>query len=142
MHYETAARHPNVKGAKISGRIEIARELLGRLGDRFRTFVAEPQALNSLLKSGIPNHLDGVFAVSPQCVVAIAEAAAAEDWSSAALHQSRLNELLNLLRQPRSVMGAFTALMNARGIPGNFHASPFWTLNESERAALLDKAGA
>src|SRR4029079_9621140 len=90
--------------------------------------------------AGVPNHLDGVFAVAPQCVVAIAKSAAAEDWSSAAVHQADLNALLQLLRESRSVMGAFTVLMNAKGIPGNFHAAPFPTLSENERAAILKAA--
>lgn len=134
--YEAVAQHPNIKGAKISGRIDIARELLNRLGDRFRIIVAEPQNLDSLLRDGIRNHLDGIFAVVPEFVVAIAAAAVEENWPRAAFYQARLNSLLHLLRSSRSVMGAFTVLMNAKGIPGNFHALPFPTLNEQEQDTL------
>ncbi len=135
--YEQLAKHPNIRGAKISGRVEIARELIARLGDRFRVIPAEPQILDTLLKEKFGGHLDGIFAVAPHWVVAIAKAAKANDWSRAAYYQARLNSLLDLLRTSRSVMGAFTVLMNSRGLPGSYHAAPYPSLTEQERAALL-----
>ena len=63
--YEILAKHPNIRGAKVSGRIEIARELVKRFGDRFRVIVAEPKSLDVLLREGLHAHLDGIFAVAP-----------------------------------------------------------------------------
>jgi 4-hydroxy-tetrahydrodipicolinate synthase len=135
--YERLAKHPNIKGAKISGRIEIARQLIQQYGDKFRVIVAEPQSLADLLAEGVTNHLDGIFAVAPHWLKELSSAAEVGDWQEAAAIQTRVNRLLDLLRSQQSVFGAFTAMMNARGIPGNFHAAPSPALNEAERSALL-----
>lgn len=136
--YERLASHPNIRGAKISGRLEIARELIHRLDDSFRIIVAEPQIMCDLIREGISNHLDGIFAVGPHWFMELARAADTQDWSQATHIQSRANQLLELLRSSPSVFGAFTAMMNARGIPGNFHASPARTLGEPEKKKLLE----
>ena len=135
--YEILAKHPNIRGAKVSGRIEIARELVNRFGDRFRVIVAEPKTLDVLLREGLHAHLDGIFAVAPQWVKQIALAAAQRDWERAALFQGKLTEVLELLVGAPSPMGAFTAMMNARGIVGNYHAAPFAGLNPHEREAVI-----
>jgi 4-hydroxy-tetrahydrodipicolinate synthase len=135
--YELLAKHPNIVGAKVSGRLDVARQLLGRLPERFRIIAAEPQVLDVLLKEKFHGHLDGIFSVAPHWTVKIAQAAAADDWQRAAAYQSRLCALLELLRAQPSVMGAFTAMMNARGLPGRYHAAPFPTLDDAQREALL-----
>jgi 4-hydroxy-tetrahydrodipicolinate synthase len=136
--YEALAKHPNIAGAKVSGRLDIARQLLGWLPERFRIIAAEPQVLDELLKEKFSGHLDGIFAVAPQWAVNIAQAAATGDWPRAAEYQSRLNSLLELLRAQPSVMGAFTAMMNARGLPGVYHAAPFPTLDDHQQTTLLN----
>jgi 4-hydroxy-tetrahydrodipicolinate synthase len=135
--YEALIQHPNIRGAKISGRIDVARELTGRFGDTFRIIVAEPQMIVELLGQGMVQHLDGIFAVAPRWFTALARSAKDGDWEAAQNHQQRINNLLDLLRSSRSVFGCFTALMNARGISGRFHAAPGPPLNADEQTALF-----
>lgn len=134
--YEALFMHPNIRGAKVSGRIDAARELTERFGETRRIIVAEPQIIKDLLQEGIRHHLDGVFAVAPRWFVDLARLAEVEDWAAAAVIQERINQLLGLLRGSRSLFGCFTELMNARGIPGRFHAMPAPALNTEEKVAL------
>jgi dihydrodipicolinate synthase/N-acetylneuraminate lyase len=137
--YEALAKHPNIRGAKISGRIDFARELRRRLPDDFRIIVAEPQIMAELMREGIAEHLDGIYAAAPHWFVELAQAANAGDWPEAMRVQVRVNQLLDALRSSPSVMGALTAMLNARGIPGNFHAAPARTLSQTEKSVLLGK---
>lgn len=135
--YEAIVSHPNIKGAKVSGRLEFARQLIDRYGDKFRIIVAEPDRINTLLREGIHAHLDGMFAIAPRWAKAIAQAAVREDWDQAAEFQRKLTELRILLGEAASPFGAFTAMMNARGITGKYHAAPSSKLDEAEHATLL-----
>ena len=69
--------------------------------------------------------------------MAIARAAGSGNWKRAAEYQAKVIKLRDLLVESRSIMGAFTAIMNARDIPGNFHAAPCSALDESARQRLL-----
>ena len=131
--YDAVVRHPNIHGAKVSGRLDVARELIRRYGDKFRVIVAEPDKVDSLLREGVTSHLDGMFAMAPQWIAAIARAASAGDYREAAEYQGKLNALRDLLIGASSVMGAFTAVMNARGIAGRFHGFPILPLDDDER---------
>jgi dihydrodipicolinate synthase/N-acetylneuraminate lyase len=135
--YEAVITHPNIKGAKVSGRLEMSRQLIKAFGESFRVIVAEPERINLLLREGVPAHLDGMFAIAPRWVKAIATSASSQDWDAAAEFQRKLNDLRNLLKGASSLFGAFTAMMNARGISGRFHARPYSDLDETEREALL-----
>jgi 4-hydroxy-tetrahydrodipicolinate synthase len=136
--YTRLARHPNIRGAKVSGRVSIARQLVDRLGSDFRVVVSEPDMLDVLLRHGITEHLDGMFAVAPQWVMELGRAASNGDWDTASIFQQKLTALRNLLLSAPSSAGAFTAMMNARGIPGNFHAGPYPALTKSEHQALVN----
>ena len=135
--YEALVNHPNILGAKISGRLDLARELKQRFGDTFRVIVAEPDKVDVLLREGFYQHLDGMFAIAPHWVVAISRAASSGNWKRAAHYQGLLNGLRDLLLETTSDMGAFTAMLNTRDIPGRFHAAPYSTLDESDRLTLL-----
>ena len=134
--YAAVAAHPNIRGAKISGRIDVAREVKARFGDELRVIVAEPDKVDSLMREGIAEHLDGMFAIAPEWAVAIARAAAAGDWEHAASMQRKLNDLRQLLITSPSIWGTFTAVMNAQGIPGTFHSSPYAPLAEPDRIGV------
>ncbi len=136
--YVKLAAHPNIHGAKVSGRTSFARQLIDRLGSSFRVIVAEPDMLDVLLRHGIRDHLDGMFAVAPHWVMSLGRAAEKGDWGTALQYQKKLTALRNLLVSAASDMGAFTAMMNARNIAGNFHPRPFPALSETDRAALLE----
>ena len=135
--YEAVSQHPNIRGAKISGRLDLARELKRRLDDSFRIIVAEPDKVDVLLQEGVTAHLDGMFAIAPHWVMQITQAAMGEDWQLSATFQRKLNALRDLLVAASSDLGAFTALMNAREIPGAFHAAPFGPLDNEEREIML-----
>jgi 4-hydroxy-tetrahydrodipicolinate synthase len=135
--YVAVAKHPNIRGAKVSGRLDFARELMQQFGDDFRIIVAEPDKVDTLLREGITSHLDGMFAIAPQWVTKIASAVAEKDWARAADYQRKLNDLRDLLLTAPSDMGAFTAMMNARNIPGNFHAAPYHALDAEARSTLV-----
>ncbi|MCC6491769.1 MAG: hypothetical protein IT424_01975, partial [Pirellulales bacterium] len=89
---------------------------------------------------GVAEHLDGMFAIAPQWIKGIVSAAAVNDWPLAAAYQAKLNELRAELINSASVMGAFTVMMNARGIPGRFHGAPYASLDERQRDALCASA--
>ena len=95
--YTRLARHPNIRGAKVSGRVSIARQLVDRLGSDFRVVVSEPDMLDVLLHHGITEHLDGMFAVAPQWVMELGRAASNGDWDTASIFQQKLTALRNLL---------------------------------------------
>ncbi|HVU90560.1 MAG TPA: dihydrodipicolinate synthase family protein [Pirellulales bacterium] len=135
--YVAVARHPNIRGAKVSGRLAFARELMQHFGDGFRIIVAEPDKVDTLLSEGIMSHLDGMFAIAPQWIMKITSAAAEQDWARAADYQRKLNTLRDALLTAPSDMGAFTAMMNARDIPGKFHPAPYPALDTEARRALV-----
>ena len=62
--------------------------------------------------------------------------AAAGNWELAARYQQKLSAILRVLRD-FGVFPAFTALLNARGIPGNYCPAPMRPLDDTRRAALL-----
>jgi 4-hydroxy-tetrahydrodipicolinate synthase len=135
--YEALVQHPNIKGAKISGRLEIARQLLEAFGEKFRVIVAEPDQMDRLVPEGILAHLDGMFAIAPHWVQSIVQAAFRRENDESARSQKKLTELRDLLNAASSPFGAFTVMMNARGISGKFHAAPYADLPNAERDALL-----
>lgn len=135
--YEALVKHPNIRGTKVSGRLAVARELKHRFGHEFRIILAEPNQIDTLLREGFHEHLDGMFAIAPHWVVAINRAVSVGDWERAAHFQGLLNQLRDLLIESSGIMGAFTAMQNARDIPGRFHAAPYSPLHERDRLALL-----
>jgi 4-hydroxy-tetrahydrodipicolinate synthase len=130
------SRHPNIAGIKCSGPWNDSRKVLDTLGDSFRVIVAQPEQLDVLLRHGVHNHLDGMFAAAPDWTMAIGKAATAGDWETAARWQRRLTALRDAF-VAAGVWPAFTAVMNARGIPGRFMPPPIRMFGPAEREALL-----
>jgi len=133
----TLAEHPNIRGIKASAQPAFSRQLIDRVDASFRVIVAEPDLVDVLLHHGIDNHLDGMWAVAPQWIVAIGRCAAEGDWPGAAAYQQQLSQLRDLIVQGR--LAVFTELMNARGIPGRFAPLPFRPLDAARRERLLDE---
>jgi len=102
----------------------------------FRVIVAQADHVDVLARQGVREQLDGVFSIAPHWVMDILAAAAIEDWDGAAACQRRMSGLLKLIKQ-YGVFQSMTALLNARGIPGNFAPAPLRRLTEREREALL-----
>jgi len=130
------AKHPNVRGIKCSFDLGWTRQLIDLAPPGFRVIVAQADLVDVLLRNGITQQLDGVFALAPHWTVGIARAAAAGDWERAAALQRKLSALLRVLRD-FGVFPAFTALLNARGIPGNYCPAPMRPLDDARVAELL-----
>ncbi|MBN1675461.1 MAG: dihydrodipicolinate synthase family protein [Kiritimatiellae bacterium] len=130
------AEHPNIKGIKVSCEFTFTRQLMDRLGDRpFRVIVAQPDLVDVLLRSGIREHLDGMWAICPGWTRALRQAAASGDWEAASRYQQKITHLRN--RIGAMGFGVFTELMNARGVPGRFAPRPHATLSGEQRQQLL-----
>jgi 4-hydroxy-tetrahydrodipicolinate synthase len=130
------AKHPNIRGIKCSDEPGYAREIIDAAGPKFRVVIAQPALMDVFLRAGISEHLDGMYAIAPQWAMGIAREAQREDWDAAAGFQQRLTKLRGLLAS----YGAFqtmTAVLNARGIAGNYAPRPYRPLDAAQREALL-----
>jgi 4-hydroxy-tetrahydrodipicolinate synthase len=137
---ETVVRlseHPNIAGIKCSGDLSEARRLIDAVrGSKFRVIVAQVPLLDVLLHAGIHEHVDGVYGLAPRLTRKIADAAVRGDQETAAELTRRMIGLLMMLRK-YGVYPAMTALLNARGISGNFAPRPHQTLAPAVRDELL-----
>lgn len=130
--------HANIAGIKCSGDVSQARVLADAVaGSRFRVIFAQPQLADVLVRAGFMEQLDGVYAVFPNWVKSMKAAVAASDWSRAGkqsqLLASALSEMIKY-----DVMPAMTAILNARGIAGNFAPRPYHSLPPEKAQALLN----
>ena len=78
-----------------------------------------------LLRHGVCEHLDGMFALAPAWASAIVKAADAKDWQSAAAAQRRLSALLRLLKQ-YGVLQTFHLDPECQRNPRKLHAGADW----------------
>jgi 4-hydroxy-tetrahydrodipicolinate synthase len=130
------AKHPNIRGIKCSDEPGYAREVMDAAGPQFRVVIAQPVLMDVFLRAGVMEHLDGMYAIAPQWAAGVAREAQRENWDAAADYQRRLNRLRSLI----AAYGAFqtmTAVLNARGIPGNFAPRPYRSLDAAQQAALM-----
>lgn len=132
----TLARHPNIKGIKCSCELGWSRQLIDLAPAGFRVIVAQADLVDVLLRDGIQEHLDGVFAVAPAWTAAIGAATGEGDRITATAAQQKLSSLLRVLKK-YGVYPTFTELLNARGIPGNFAPRPFAPLTAEAREQLM-----
>lgn len=130
------SRHPNIRGIKVSENPAWGRQLREATDPAFRVILAAPELIDVLLRSGYREHLDGMHAIAPRWVAAIARCCQREQWPEAAVCQHKVIALRDLIVRHR-VFPAFTAIMNARGIPGSFAPRPYRELSTSQREALL-----
>jgi 4-hydroxy-tetrahydrodipicolinate synthase len=133
------AKHPNIHGIKCSGEYTGTRRLMDRLRDAFRVVPAQPLLVDMLVRCGVRENLDGVFAILPALAVSIAEAAEKGDHALAAARQSDLTEFLHLIVGKYPLFPACTVVLNARGIPGRVHPVPMKTLDADQASKLLDE---
>lgn len=140
--YLQLQEHPNIHGAKISGRFVFTRQVRDQLDPEFRVIMAEPEITDVLLRAGFQELLDGIYAIAPHWVKALRDAAVAEDWDVAAEYQQRITRLRTMLARFGNAMASSGALLNIRGIPGKTHFSPSPALTDAQVAELLqDPAG-
>lgn len=136
----TLSQHPNIRGIKCSGPWPATRRLMAHVDDRFRVIPAQPEIVDMLVQCGVRSNLDGIFAVVPELTASIVEAAEQGDGKLAAARQSELTELLRLVCSRYPLFPACSALLNARGIPGNFFPAPMRPLEPALREQLLDES--
>lgn len=133
------AKHPNIKGIKVSDELTYTRQLIDTLHRQelsMRVIIAQPDLMDMTIRHGIYEQLDGMFTMAPEWVSGIGRCAAKGDWAGAAHHQQNLSLLKQALIR-HSIFPAFSAVMNSRGVPGNFAPRPYKALGESQREQLL-----
>ena len=130
------SKHPNIRGIKCSDEPGYAREVADAAGPDFRVVIAQPVLVDAFLRFGMMQHLDGMYAIAPQWASGIAREAQRGNWDGAAEHQRRLNQLRGVVAKygPFQTM---TAVLNARGIAGNFAPRPYLRLTDAQRESLL-----
>lgn len=132
------AKHRNIRGIKCATELGWTRQLRDLAPDHFRVIFAQADLVDVLVRSGVTQHLDGVFSLAPDWTSGAARAAAAGRCDDAAASQRKLSALLRLLRE-FGVFQTFTVLMNARGIPGNYAPAPMVSLDDDRREVLLSQ---
>lgn len=133
------AEHPNIHGIKCSDHFVTIRPVLDSIGDEFRVIVAQPNLMDVLLRSGVREHLDGIYGLVPEWIEKMVAATESEDWNELALIQQDLSELLRLLvTSSAPLFSTVTTILNMRGIPGNFAPRPMRPLTAAEQAQLSE----
>ena len=132
----TLAKHPNIKGIKCSDDPSYMRQLIDLIGGEFRVVMAAALLLDTFLRQGFREHLDGIFCLFPRHVVALGRAAATGDWCAAAQIQQGINRTMRLLRR-YPLWPAITTLMNDLGTPGKFRPRPYRNWNRDEIECFL-----
>jgi 4-hydroxy-tetrahydrodipicolinate synthase len=139
LDYDTVERvsnHPNIFGIKASCEADWTRELIHRMGDRFRIIIAQPLIMDKLLREGVYEHLDGIYSVAPKWTMSLVRAAEKGDWDTAAAYQQRFVKLLDIVKAT-GVFAAVTAILNARGIPGKCSPAPMRQFDAAECAKVV-----
>lgn len=121
---QRVAEHPNVHGIKCSCDVGWTRSLLDLNLPNFRVIVAAANLIDMLMRSGVREHLDGVFALHPHWVSAVARAAQRGDWDAARAAQRKIIDVLSVLHE-HGVMATFSAIMNLRGVSGCYAPRPY-----------------
>ncbi len=134
------SRHPNVRGIKCACEYDWTQRLSSAIDDAdFRIIVARPYSVDTLIRSGIREHLDGIFSLAPHWATALIDAAQEENWEEAARYQARLSNLLLLVTEKYPTYASFTSILNARGIPGKIGPAPMRRLTTEEQHRLLNE---
>lgn len=130
------SEHRNIRGIKCSCEFDWTRQLIDLNLENFRVIVAAAEMIDVLFRAGVNEHLDGIFAAAPHWIGDIARAAVVGDWTSASAAQQKVNAVLRVVRE-YGVFPTFTAIMNARGIAGNFSPRPYHPLSGKKVEAVL-----
>jgi 4-hydroxy-tetrahydrodipicolinate synthase len=131
------SEHPNIKGVKCSGDFNQTRRLIDAVaGSGFRVIVAQAPLTDYLMRNGVREFVDGVYGIVPRLTQSISEAAARGDWEASSKRMRILNGLLAVLVK-YGIFPTTTALLNHRGIPGNFAPRPHRPLSPEAREQVL-----
>ena len=130
------AKHPNIRGIKCSDDFADTRQLIDAAPDDFRVIVAQPFLTDMLIRHGVLEHLEGIWAIMPKWTIALGQCADKGDWVGAAKYQQQMFAVRDLLIVKYG-FGSFSNMMNARGIPGCFVPKPFPKLDDAKAKGLL-----
>jgi 4-hydroxy-tetrahydrodipicolinate synthase len=131
------AKHPNIRGIKCSGEWTGTRRLMDHVSDGFRVVPAQCDVIDMLVRCGVRDNLDGIYAVLPDLTASIVDAAEQGDYALAAVQHRKLTGSRQLLLARSPLFPACTAILNARGIPGKFHITPAKSLDAEQREKLF-----
>lgn len=133
------ASHPNIHGIKISAEYSWVKQLEEVLDeDAFRVIVAQAPLLSTLVRLGVREQLDGIYAVLPAYTAEIIRAAEAGEYEHAELLQSRLNQLLRELAHGGGVFPRCNVLLEAQDIEGVCFPRPFLPVSQAEKEEFLN----
>lgn len=133
---EQVVAHPNIHGLKCTRDWQWTVDLWERFGGKTRVVPAQPERVADLVRLGVPDNLDGLFAIVPNQSRALADAADRGDWDAAAQIQNDLCRFLEVARASH-LFGAVTCMMNAMGVEGIMAPEPYYQLNSEDKASLL-----
>ena len=134
----TLSKHPNIRGIKCAVDFAWTRQLMHQLDDSFRIIVAQVMQTDLLIRAGVREHLDGLYALFPSWTMRLVEAAKRGDWILAAEHQAVLSEFAREVLTKYPIWSACTAILNARGVPGNMAPRPMQQLLPQQSEELLN----
>lgn len=132
------ATHPNIRGIKCSDQFASAKGLLDANIRDFRVIVAQPLLVDTLLRAGVREHLDGIYGLAPQWTCQLGDAAGHGDWQTANQFQRKLAGIATVLGK-YGVFAATTAILNAQGIAGKACPEPYILLSDARRDELLQE---
>lgn len=131
------SKHPNIRGVKCSEDVDWVRQLISRVDSSFRVMSARSTMMDVLVQLGVREFVDGAFSIFPQWAMATAKAAETSAEMSASDHQATLSEFIHGVLSRYPVLPACTAILNARGVPGNCAPQPMRLLDQRQREELL-----
>jgi 4-hydroxy-tetrahydrodipicolinate synthase len=131
------SKHPNIRGIKCSGDWTAAWRLMNSVDDDFRVIPAQPLMIDLLVRGGVRDNLDGIFAVMPNLAASIAIAAEQGDYTKAAERQCQLAAALDVVCGKYSLLPACSAIMQARGVPIRVHPIPMEALSAEQTEQLV-----
>jgi 4-hydroxy-tetrahydrodipicolinate synthase len=133
------SEHPNIRGIKCSGDWSWIWRLIETVGNGFRVIPAQPTMIDLLVRGGVADNLDGIYAVVPNLATSIATAAANGDYAEAAVKQQQLTGLLDVVCGKYPLLPACSAILQARGVPARIHPIPMRSLSAEQTEQLLQE---
>lgn len=130
------ADHPNIAGIKCSGPWQTTRQMMCEVAGRLRVIPAQPLMIDQLIRLGVRDNLDGIYAIFPELTAKIVATSEAGRWDEAEALMRELSGILRILGR-YGVMPAALALLNARGIVAATLPRPLRPLDEGQRAKCL-----
>jgi 4-hydroxy-tetrahydrodipicolinate synthase len=134
------SKTPNIVGIKSSRDWKDTSQLIDLIESDFRVIPAQPFMVDKLIRLGINSNLDGIYSVLPELTTNIVRTAENKDWSGASKLQNLLSGLLRLLRTGKyDIYPACSAIMNEKGISGEFFPAPFKSLNQNDKTQFFQE---